>query len=61
LGRGENTCDIADALNHSQSQVAHATKAFKKRDRTTIAPSKNYNELVSYLMDEWVIIICKNQ
>ena len=26
---GESVCDIAGALNHSQSQVTHAIKAFK--------------------------------
>jgi IS30 family transposase len=57
---GESTCGIADALNHSQSQVARAIKAFKEEDRTTIAPLKNINELVFYLMNEWVVIICKN-
>jgi len=40
--------------------VAHAIKAFKEEDRTTIAPLKNINELVFYLMNEWVVIICKN-
>jgi transposase len=35
---GESTRDIAGALNHSQSQVAHAVKAFKEEDQTTIAP-----------------------
>ena len=57
---GESICDIAGALNHSQSQVARAIKAFKEEDRTAIAPPKNINELVFYLMDEWVVIICKN-
>ena len=60
LGTGESTRDIAGALNHSQSQVAHAIKAFKEEDWTTIASPKNINELVFYLMDEWVVIICKN-
>jgi len=46
---GESICDIAGALNHSQSQVAHAIKAFKEEDRTT----KKY-KWISFLFNEWV-------
>jgi len=35
---GESTRDIADALNHSQSQVSRAIKAFVEEGQTTIAP-----------------------
>jgi transposase len=34
---GESTRDIAGALNHSQSQVTRAIKAFKEEHQTTIA------------------------
>jgi len=35
---GESTHNIADALKHSQSQVARAIKAFQEEGQTTIAP-----------------------
>ena len=35
---GESTRDIADTLNHSQSQVSCAIKAFVEEGQTTIAP-----------------------
>ena len=47
---GESTHDIVGALNHSQSQVACAVKAFKEEDQTTIAPYK----WISFLFNGWV-------
>jgi DNA-binding MarR family transcriptional regulator len=35
---GESTRDIAGALNHSQSQVTRAIKAFQEEGQTTVAP-----------------------
>ena len=63
LGTGESTRDIAGALNHSQSQITCAIKCLRNMIKLLFTPPKKYiniNELVFYLMDEWVVIICKN-
>ena len=46
----ESTCDIADALNRSQSQVTRAIKAFKIK---LLLLSKKY-KWISFLFNGWV-------